>query len=58
MKVLVDEYMINPDRIRTTGMGESQPIASNQTEAGRAQNRRVEAIVSGQYSEIMKKVQN
>lgn len=58
MKVLVDEYMINPDRIRTTGMGESQPIASNQTEAGRAQNRRVEAIVSGQYSEIIKKDQD
>lgn len=36
-------------RIQTAGMGPSQPIASNDTTAGRAQNRRVEIkIVSNQ----------
>ena len=55
MKVLINEFGIAADRITTTGMGESQPIASNSTAEGRAQNRRVEAIVSGQYSEILKK---
>ncbi|MFV8571576.1 OmpA family protein [Marinobacter sp. SBS5] len=55
MKVLIDHFGINADRIRTTGMGESQPIATNDTDEGRAKNRRVEAIVSGQYTEIMKK---
>ncbi|WP_323751184.1 OmpA family protein [Marinobacter sp.] len=55
MKVLIDHFGINADRIRTTGMGESQPIASNETEEGRAQNRRVEAIVSGEHTEILKK---
>jgi len=32
-------------RIQTIGRGASQPIASNQTEQGRAQNRRVEIII-------------
>jgi len=55
MKVLVDHFGIHADRIRTTGMGESQPIASNETDEGRGRNRRVEAIVSGEHKEIMKK---
>ena len=32
----------NPSRIEATGYGETQPIASNKTAAGRQQNRRVE----------------
>jgi outer membrane protein OmpA-like peptidoglycan-associated protein len=32
-------------RIQTIGKGKTQPIASNATEAGRAQNRRVEIII-------------
>ncbi|BEH15252.1 MAG: cell envelope biogenesis protein OmpA [Alteromonadaceae bacterium] len=55
MKVLVNEFGIDTNRITTTGMGESQPIATNSTAEGRAQNRRVEAIVTGKYSELIKK---
>lgn len=55
MKVLINEFGIDRNRITTSGMGESQPIASNETAEGRAKNRRVEAIVSGKYSEILKK---
>lgn len=33
------------DRLKTSGRGESQPVASNLTEEGKAQNRRVEIVV-------------
>jgi outer membrane protein OmpA-like peptidoglycan-associated protein len=33
------------DRIRTEGLGESEPVASNDTDAGRSQNRRVEVAI-------------
>ncbi|MFO1433353.1 MAG: OmpA family protein [Candidatus Competibacteraceae bacterium] len=36
---------VNPSIIQTRGMGKSNPIASNATPAGRAQNRRVEITV-------------
>jgi OOP family OmpA-OmpF porin len=44
-RVLVRHFQIDPARIRTIGMGESQPIADNESEEGRARNRRVEAII-------------
>jgi len=37
---------IDGSRITTKGMGESVPVASNDSEGGRQQNRRVEVIVS------------
>ncbi|MEJ2604076.1 MAG: OmpA family protein [Gammaproteobacteria bacterium] len=36
---------VSPRRITATGLGSSQPVASNDTSAGRQQNRRVEVII-------------
>jgi outer membrane protein OmpA-like peptidoglycan-associated protein len=36
---------VDPNRIDTQGRGESEPVASNASEAGRARNRRVEVAI-------------
>lgn len=36
---------VDPDRVSAVGYGEAEPVASNATPAGRAQNRRVEARI-------------
>lgn len=41
---LVDEFGIDPERLRTIGLGLIQPVASNETPEGRQQNRRVELV--------------
>ena len=38
---------VDPSRIEARGFGETAPLASNRTAAGRLQNRRVEIIVPG-----------
>ena len=46
--VLVNQYGVGAERVNSVGYGESQPVADNATEAGRAVNRRVEAEVEAQ----------
>ena len=42
---MVEENGIDANRIKAIGFGEKQPVASNDTSEGRAQNRRAEAAV-------------
>ncbi|MFZ3104863.1 MAG: OmpA family protein [Smithella sp.] len=42
---MVEKNGIDANRIKAIGFGEKQPVASNDTSEGRAQNRRVEAAV-------------
>jgi len=45
---LVEREGIDGGRLSTRGWGESRPVASNDTDAGRQKNRRVEVIISKQ----------
>lgn len=45
-QTLIDRFNVSPSRIRATGFGEAQPVASNDTVEGRQRNRRVESSMS------------
>ncbi|MFA0523420.1 OmpA family protein [Vibrio sp. 10N.222.52.C3] len=48
----IEEQGIEAERITATGEGEENPVASNDTAEGRAQNRRVDATIPGfEYQE-------
>lgn len=42
----IDEQNLDPKRLAATGYGEFHPVASNNTEAGKMKNRRVEIVIS------------
>ncbi len=47
MNYLIESKGINPTRLQARGFGPDKPIASNATESGRQENRRVEFVVVG-----------
>ncbi len=44
VKELISKYSINSSRLQPFGVGPTSPVASNQTDDGRAKNRRVELV--------------
>jgi chemotaxis protein MotB len=53
VRILTDEYKIEPTRLTASGKGEFSPRASNAASEGRANNRRTEIILSPKLDEIM-----
>jgi flagellar motor protein MotB len=43
---LIEAERFKPEHMSATGLGSTQPVASNATKAGRAKNRRVELVVT------------
>ena len=50
--MLIEKFGINSTRVSSRGYGESQPVASNDTDEGRQRNRRVNAAISAEKEEI------
>ena len=44
-QVMIDRFNVQASRVSSRGYGESQPVASNDSDAGRAENRRVMTVV-------------
>ncbi|WP_413374411.1 flagellar motor protein MotB [Paenibacillus taichungensis] len=49
LKILLLNEALDPSKFTPSGYGEYHPVSSNQTDAGRAQNRRVEVSIIRKY---------
>lgn len=52
VRMLVDNYGVDPKRLTSSGRAEFSPVASNSTPEGRAKNRRTEIILSPKLEEL------
>ncbi|PLX77249.1 MAG: hypothetical protein C0615_05710 [Desulfuromonas sp.] len=50
-QALIDNYDLDPDKLKAKGFGESRPVANNATSEGRYENRRVEIICCAVFPE-------
>lgn len=42
----LESYNVDASKLKAVGLGESQPISTNKTKEGRAENRRIQAVIS------------
>lgn len=52
MKLILENKELDPEKFSATGYGEYQPIEANDTPEGKAENRRVEVLISPYQEEI------
>lgn len=55
-KLLIDEFDLGANRILPGGKSEYAPRTSNETDDGRAQNRRIELILSGSGADLVREL--
>lgn len=53
VQALQNKYGVSPKRLTAGGRGEYNPIASNDTESGRAKNRRTQIIITPKLDQFM-----
>jgi len=58
VRILSNDYKINPTRMTASGRGEYFPKTANDSAEGRAKNRRTEIILSPKLDELMKILNN
>ena len=57
VRMLNEEYKVDPKRLTASGKGQYFPVASNENNEGRARNRRTEIILSPKLDELFKMLQ-
>lgn len=58
VRILTEEYRVQPLQIQPTGRGEFLPVADNSTADGRTLNRRTEIIMAPKLDKLLKLLQN
>lgn len=58
VRILTQDYGINPGRLTASGKGEYFPRSTNETAEGKARNRRTEIILSPKLDELMNLLSN
>jgi len=54
VRVLQDKYDLNPAKMTAAGRSEYQPLNSNETEEGKAANRRTRIVILPQLDQFFK----
>jgi chemotaxis protein MotB len=57
VRILRDEYKVDPMRLTSSGRGKYNPVADNSTPEGRAKNRRTEIILNPDLEKLWESVQ-
>lgn len=55
---ILTQFGVSPQRLTAAGRGENMPVATNNTAAGKAQNRRTEIVISPKLDEVYELLSN